>query len=1287
MMGYSKLCLLLLLSSYTLAQEGNDGNALTSTCLLASRFKSYKKYVYQYTTESRNGVVGNLKNGPQASCQVVIEIPKTCRFIMHTRDCALREVSAMDPRGQPSPGSEAFQAAMEKNPLKFTVEEVTRVQLYPEADEPVHILNIKRGIVSALIVPVMEDEQNILMSTVHGQCFTDYLGNARGDVATQVTLSRDLSQCDQFHSRERVNSPLALLQKLHRPLSELITSTQDCNYQVDNKGKHLMVVVCTEKHVYLPFSNAANGISSEVTQHLSFQSSRRINNKVFDMDPSQSKPLHFEDPEDKAPVQSKDAALSTLQDLVALAGTDQGQKRTSLFHKLVSSMRVLKNETLSQTVTEMLDVSGWLTWQALFQCGTTECTSAIFQAIRTIGGLSPEVDALVYGLSLQANPDASRVRDMLSMAQYRQSRVIMYALANTVKKFHKAEVTPVVTDVSKFMETLLNDCLGETLDEDSDSPADPKEIAFLVLKVVGVMGQAMQAVSPSLISSILQCAKKTDIPLSNQKAAVQAFRLMDNNNEVRNTFMEVFQDAQSPVEKRVAAYLILMKNPDQALVRDILNHLENVRDEHLKSFVVSHLKNIRNSGEPQMDQLKEYIELALRDQLSPTNKVFDGMSSNYKIDSPLGSVQSNIIFDVTDTMPKEVMLETTLKVFNYNYDIFEVGIEGTGFEPTIDALFGEQGFFPDSVSKVMYWADDKAKMLRKVLDRIAPERDRMKRQVPQDLLKDITNSVQKLINDVRFSPAPEATAYLRLLGAEMGYMKTSDMRKMAETLFMYFHTFIKVLPAKAISALTSSTENEVFAHYIFMEDAFSLPTAAGFPLRFSLAGVFAPGAKGGMTHSSASRMSDLSFMPSVGLEFITQMGVHIPGYGQAGLEMHTNMYHESSLKAKVTMSRNQMRLSIPAPQSNTQLFSISNKLQSVSSSQTQIVPPLLEEQSESTDCQPLFSGLRLCSLVSFSNATSIDQAPYHPLSGDSRFAVEIQPTREVSEYTATITNEVLREGKKGRHKVNSLKLTLRAEGYDSSEVTASLKYNHNKNTVTTEVVIPDYDVKAGIKLAVTDGEAKGKRMRGITVDVTNKNIPQLTLVGHTRLDMMKDAMLQLQMVIPFLKTDASVTATLKRDENVVMDLETVINLPETSYQQKASFKYDVDKFEVELKSDLNSEIQKLNVEEHQRRLQQLIDHILDQKVTKTDMKLRHIVMKGIEAGDIWLDKLTARIPYLANLRNKRSISDVTLAALPEKLFLQSYTRDRPIYPCQQLSTTIIHYTTFFGFYCSPSRSG
>ena len=59
---------------------------------------------------------------------------------------------------------------------------------------------------------------------------------------------------------------------------------------------------------------------------------------------------------------------------------------------------------------------------------------------------------------------------------------------------------------------------------------------------------------------------------------------------------------------------------------------------------------------------------------------------------------------------------------------------------------------------------------------------------------------------------------------------------------------------------------------------------------------------------------------------------------------------------------------------------------------------------------------------------------------------------------------------------------------------------------------------------------------------------------------------------------------------------------------------DEDKVELELKTDLNSEVQKIipNAEEHRRQLQQLIDSILDQQVSKTDMKLRHIVTKGIE---------------------------------------------------------------------------
>lgn len=59
------------------------------------------------------------------------------------------------------------------------------------------------------------------------------------------------------------------------------------------------------------------------------------------------------------------------------------------------------------------------------------------------------------------------------------------------------------------------------------------EYYFFTFQVVGVMGQAMQAVSPRLIDTILSCAQAKHISLSNQKAAIQAFRLMDITNEVQ----------------------------------------------------------------------------------------------------------------------------------------------------------------------------------------------------------------------------------------------------------------------------------------------------------------------------------------------------------------------------------------------------------------------------------------------------------------------------------------------------------------------------------------------------------------------------------------------------------------------------------------------------------------------------------------------------------------------------------------------------------------------------------
>ena len=63
---------------------------------------------------------------------------------------------------------------------------------------------------------------------------------------------------------------------------------------------------------------------------------------------------------------------------------------------------------------------------------------------------------------------------------------------------------------------------------------------------------------------------------------------------------------------------------------------------------------------------------------------------------------------------------------------FQIGMEGKGLEPTVEALFGANGFFPDTVMKTIYFAADRmpghfSQTLKKMLPSL--RNDRKKRQV------------------------------------------------------------------------------------------------------------------------------------------------------------------------------------------------------------------------------------------------------------------------------------------------------------------------------------------------------------------------------------------------------------------------------------------------------------------------------------------------------------------------------------------------------------------------------
>lgn len=54
----------------------------------------------------------------------------------------------------------------------------------------------------------------------------------------------------------------------------------------------------------------------------------------------------------------------------------------------------------------------------------------------------------------------------------------------------------------------------------------------------------------------------------------------------------------------------------------------------------------------------------------------------------------------------------------------------------------------------------------------------------QIFIRDLGQNVKKLVSEMKMTESPEAMVYLRLLGNELGYLTTTDMRGVANSAAM-----------------------------------------------------------------------------------------------------------------------------------------------------------------------------------------------------------------------------------------------------------------------------------------------------------------------------------------------------------------------------------------------------------------------------------------------------------------------------------------------------------------------
>ncbi|XP_039743669.1 apolipoprotein B-100 isoform X2 [Pteropus medius] len=1260
--------LLLLLAPSARAQD-EVLEDVSPTCQYANRFKPLRKYIYNYEAESSSGVPRtDSRSIIRINCKVELEVPQRCSFILKTSQCTLKEVNGFNPKGKPlmkkTANSEEFAAAMSKHELRLAVPDGGPILLHPEPEEPDHTLNVKRGIISALLVPPeTEDAQRVLfLDTVYGNCSSNFSVRTRkGSVATEVSIERNLKDCDHFRPASTGVSPLALIRGLNRPLSTLISSSQSCRYTLDPKKKHVSEAICKEQHRFLPFSHK-NGMMAQITQTLKLEETRNFNSRLFD-EGTREVGLAFESTKAASPPGQAEAAMKTLRELQSLHISEQNAKRANLFSKLVSELRGLSDEAVSALLPKLFGVSSPVTLQALMQCGQPQCYAPILQWLKKEKAHPLLIDAVTYLVALLPGPSAQRLRDIFDTAKEQQSRATLYALSHVVNNYHRTDpaVTQDLLDIADYLsEQIRDDCTGN------------EDHTYLILRVIGNIGGTMEQLTPRLTSSVLKCIKSTEPSLLIQKAAIQALRKMEIQDEVREVLLQTFLDDASPGDKRLAAYLMLMRDPSQSDVSKITQLLPWEQNAQVKNFVASHIANILNSEELYVQNLKMLVKEALKNSQLPTVMDFKRFSRNYHFSKSLSlplldpvsaKIEGNLIFDPHNYLPKESMLKTTLTVFGLaSADIFELGVEGKGFEPTLEAFFGKQGFFPDSVNKALYWVDGQVPdhVSKVLVDHFGYTKDDKREQ---DMVSGIMLTVEKLLKDLKSKEFPEARAYLRILGEELGFVSLRDQQVLGR-LLVNGARILQGIPQMIGEVIKKGSKSDLFLHYIFMDNAFELPTGLGLQLQMSSTGVIAPGIHAGVKMEVAKMQAELVTKPSVSVEFVTHMSVVIPDFARSGIQMNTNFFHETGLEARLSLMAGQLKLSIPAPNRPIKLFSGSNTLHLVSTTKMEAISSLPENRKSWSICKPFFTGLNYC-MGAYSNASSTGTSSYYLLAGDTRFELELKPTGEVEQYSASATYELQREGEAF---VDMLKFVTQAEGVRETEATMTFRYNRQSMTLSSEMQIPDFDVDVGTVLRVSDESAKEKKSYKLTLDIQNKKITEVTLTGHISGYGEEEGRIKGVISIPRLQAEArSEILTQWSPTKLLLQMDSSATAYGSTISKKVAWRYDEDKIEFEWNAGTNVDTKKIisnfptALSDYPKTLCALGNSILDHRVPQANMTFRHMGSNLIVATNTWLQKASMSLPYAQILQDylwgqkELKLRKISLPGfyIPENLFLKS----------------------------------
>ncbi|KAJ8984123.1 hypothetical protein NQ317_017333 [Molorchus minor] len=905
-------------------------------------------------------------------------------------------------------------------------------------------INVKRAIASLF----QANLKNNYETDVFGVCPTETAHHKEGNVLV-IQKSRNLDKCSY---RENLKQDFfATTFNLNSEIKSSPILNSDYNGKLRVKNGILDSASVVENYLYTPFSVGKNGAKAQVTSkiQLTGTSAEKPTHKC-----SEPRTIIFENPHPVvASTVNVNTILSAVKDVVGTINNVVGENTASKFITLVKTVRSARKDDLLAVYNQVKSGVGFSDkatakktfLDALLQSGTGDTIEVAITLLRNNEFSDVEKKLVYFGLSLVRHATESSITAATVISPTCHTKPT-WGIGNLVGRFCSAHSCHNVDAINRLTQKLL-----EKVPRGKAANREQENESIYALKALRNFGFISEATTGS-ISTIVQ-----DKKVSNRLrvTAIESILAEPCTQKLRDLALRVLQDIQEDSEVRINAYLVVAKCPNAHIGNAIKTLLEKEQSYQVGGFIVSHIRNIKASANPDKDLAKHYLGFSVPKRFPIDFRKWSyNAEFSYAVDT-LGiaaSTETNIIYSQDSFLPRSSSLNLTAELFGHTFNFLEIQTRQENLDRLVEHYFGPKGLLKtSSLNDLFRSGSETAQKAWSHLEEKLQQTLRARRDVSRAEIDGIGKAVQ--IKENELNKDLDLDLSVKAFGSEIlftnfnVYQKGLTPEAVIDKLLACFATGLDKL---------KHFEETLRSNILFLDVEFAYPTGLGFPLRLAVEGTsnIQLKAKGGVdirTLLAANKDSNvrIQLIPSANIEVGGRLTVDALVV-ENGLKVVSTLYTATGGDLNINLFNGAKGVDVK--------FGLPVKEQKLVSASHEIVFHTREQAGQETNT-PLkfaqakdfsicfdhlnpFIGLVFCGEINGPNLAGKDVPvlPF-PLAGDAKAAVTIDNEDLYEFHIRSVSNNALTSSEFvietiGNNRQKKVSFQVNAESYPEKYIQA-----------------------------------------------------------------------------------------------------------------------------------------------------------------------------------------------------------------------------------------------------------